>query len=297
MIQLSYQWEVSKLIQQNRWVIESGVPNFMGCRIPVKSNFNIEKFAQLMETAPDKCILEFIRFGCPIEHDSSPVSQSCTVHAGAKFAFEKHIEDYLQVEMKEAAIIGPFDNPPFDSPCTILVAKKDSNKCRVILDLSFLAGKSVNDGLSAEIFLGKWEPLVFPSIDNLIQIVHKIIKKKKVLLFKWNRSRTYRWLPVDVGSIHLLGYWSHSKFYFNLVLPMGLHSSACFCQMLTDVISYIFSQEGFEAVNYIEDFGVAEAEDTAWQAFYSLGKIISDIGLREATEKASPPSSVKVFFR
>ena len=117
-----------------------------------------------------------------------------------------------------------------------------------------------------------------------------------MLLFKQDRSRAYRWLPVDVGSIHLLGYWSHGKFYFNLVLPMGLHSSACFCQMLTDVISYIFSQEGFEAVNYIEDYGVAEAEDTAWQAFYSLGKIISDIGLREATEKASPPSSVVVFL-
>ena len=272
----------------------------MGCRIPVKSNFNIEKFAQLMETAPDKCILKFIRFGCPIEHDSSPVSQSHTVHAGAKFAFEKHIEDYLQVEMKEAAIIGPFDSPPFDSPCTISpmnsVAKKDSNKCRVILDLSFLAGKSVNDGLSAEIFLEKWEPLVFPSIDNLIQIVHKIIKKKKVLLFKWDISRAYRWLSVDVGSIHLLGYWFHGKFYFDLVLPMGLHYSACFCQMLTDVISYIFSQEGFEVVNYIDDFGGAEAEDTAWQAFYSLGKIISVIGLREATEKASPPSSIMVFL-
>ena len=225
----------------------SGVPNFQGCRFPVKSNFNVPKFTQLLADAPDKRILEFIKFSCPVEHDNSPISQSCTVHAGARPPFEKHIEEYLKVEKAETAILGPFENPPFDSPCAVSplnsVAKKDSNKHRVILDLSFPAGKSVNDSLRADMFLGQWEPLVFPSIDNLIDIVQKFIKErgKKVLLFKRDISRAYRQLPADVGSIHLLGYWFKSRFYFDLVLLMGLHSSARFCQMLTDAISYIFS--------------------------------------------------------
>ena len=274
---------------------QSGAPNFAKLRIPVVSNFNIDKFEKMLEGAPDCRILDFIRYGCLIEHDGSKISQSLVTHAGAKQAFAPQIREYLHTEKEEEAIIGPFPSPPFDLPCAVSplnsVPKKDSQKRRVIVDLSYPRGTLVNDGLHAQIFLGNFEPLVFPSIDNLVQIIHNIIKVRgttHILLFKRDISRVYRWLPADIGSIHLLGYWFEGQFYFDLVLPMGLQSSGRFCQMLTDAISYIFHKEGYDAVNYIDNFEGADSEDRVWDTFYKLGKIISDIGLREATDKASP---------
>ena len=66
--------------------------------------------------------------------------------------------------------------------------------------------------------------------------------------------------------------------------------------MFTDAITFIFQKEGFEAVNYIDDFGGADVQNQAWEAFYRLGKIMSDIGVTEATDKASSPSAIMVFL-
>ena len=172
--------------------------------------------------------------------------------------------------------------------------KKDSSKRRVILDLSFLQGRSVNDGIQADSYLGQYGKLTFPSIDDLVKIIHK--KGPGCLLFKRDLSKAYRQLRVDVGNIHLLEYWFQDNYFFNMVLPMGLRSAARCCQMFTDAITFIFQKEGFEAVNYIDDFGGADVQDRAWEAFYQLGKIMTDIGVTEATDKASSPSTIMVFL-
>ena len=42
---------------------------------------------------------------------------------------------------------------------------------------------------------------------------------------------------------------------------MGPWSTAGCCQMFTDTITFIFQEEGFDAVNYINDFGGAETSE------------------------------------
>ena len=88
----------------------------------------------------------------------------------------------------------------------------------------------------------------------------------------------------------------NDNYYFDLVMPMGLKSSARCCQMLTDCISFIFSQEGFDTVNYIDDLGGAEVPEKAETAFQRLGDIVNDIGMSEAADKAAPPSHTMVFL-
>ena len=219
-------------------------------------------------------------------------------HKGARPPYENDIYKYLEKEIKEGAVIGPFKSPPFKGPCRISplnsVAKKESASRRVIVDLSFPENKSVNSGIKADFFLGKHDKLKFPNIDDLVRIIHK--KSPGALLFKRDLSRAYRQLPADVGTVHLLGYWFRENYYFDLSLPMGLVSSSRFCQMLSDSIVYIFRTQGYDAVNYIDDFGGGESPDEAWNVFYTLGKIISDIGMTEAQEKASPPSHIMIFL-
>ena len=80
---------------------------------------------------------------------------------GSEFAtdFSKEIEKYLKKEASYAAIIGPFFKNPFCCDFKIsslnTVIKHDSVERRVILDLSYPVGNSINDGISQEYYLGK----------------------------------------------------------------------------------------------------------------------------------------------
>ena len=164
----------------------------------------------------------------------------------------------------------------------------------MILDLSFPREAAVNDGICSDRYLDEYDKLWFPSIDDLVRIIHK--KGPACLLMKRDLSRAYRQLPANFGCVNLLGYWFEDNYWFDLMLPMGLKSSARCCQMVSSAVSYVFTERGFEAVNYIDDFGAVEAEDKAWDAFFELGKVIADFGLEEAEDKACPPSHQMIFL-
>ena len=73
--------------------------------------------------------------------------------------FSKEIEKYVKKEASYAAIIGPFFKNPFCCDFMICslntVIKNDSVERRVILDLNYPVGNSINDGISQEYYLGK----------------------------------------------------------------------------------------------------------------------------------------------
>ena len=286
------------VVNANERVCKSGLPNFLGERIPVGLAFNFAYLEDKLKFYEHKRVIQFLKFGFPIDHDGSAVTHNIKNHQGAAHQYAGQIQEYLQQEISQRAVMGPLAKIPFKKPVGVSplnsVPKKDSTKRRVILDLSFPQGTSVNDGIRADYYLGEFSKLVFPSIDNLVRII--LNKKGVVLLFKHDLSRAYRQLFVDFKDIHLLGYMFQDMYYFDLCMPMGLRSAARCCQMVTDAVTFIYFQEGHEAVNYIDDFEAAETANKAWEAFYKLGNIISDIGLQEAADKASPPSHVMVFL-
>ena len=281
----------------NLRIRNSGVPNYIGQRILVKSGFNLQLLDHLLKDYHDRQLVQLLMYGFPIDHDGSEVTQSVKNHGGAGPQFFNHIKEYLDTEIKAGATVGPFNKPLFEgsaiSPMNS-VPKKDSEKRRIVIDLSFPRGSSVNDGIRADKYLDDFEPLRFPTVDNLIKLIHK--KGPACLLFKRDLSRFFRQLPVDPGDVHLLGYTFLENFYFDVFMPMGLRSACRCAQRVSNAVTYIFSLQGFEAVNYIDDFGGAEEPDLAWRAFFELGNILQNIGLQEAKEKAAPPAPVMTFL-
>ena len=91
---------------------------------------------------------------------------------------------------------------------------------------------------------------------------------------------------MDPGDVHLLGYSFEEKYYFDLALPMRLRSAAHFCQMVTTAVCHVFSEKGFSTVLYIDDLGGGEIPEKVDAAFTTLGKLLNDIELQEAPEKA-----------
>ena len=46
--------------------------------------------------------------------------------------------------------------------------------------------------------------------------------------------------------------------------------------------------QGYSAVPYIDDLGGGDIPEVAWEAFMGLGRLLQDIGLREAEDEACP---------
>ena len=61
-------------------VIKSGIPNWLGCRIPVKSHWNLPMFEQLLQNYNDREVLEWLKYGFPISRaDTAPIQCLPTV--------------------------------------------------------------------------------------------------------------------------------------------------------------------------------------------------------------------------
>ena len=94
-------------------VFNAGVPNYIGCRIPVSSELKMPKWEKTLEGFSGTDVLHFIQFGCPIGlvHPLDPV-HNVTNHKGAR----KHpieVAKYLVEEVCAGRILGPLAKSPF----------------------------------------------------------------------------------------------------------------------------------------------------------------------------------------
>ena len=81
------------------------------------------------------------------------------------------VDEYLAKELEAGAIIGPMsDIYNFHIHCSPLLTRpKDTDKQRVILDLSFPHGQLVNDNVNRCAFDNDAFTLKFPGIDNIVE--------------------------------------------------------------------------------------------------------------------------------
>ncbi len=51
------------------------------------------------------------------------------------------------------------------------------------------------------------------------------------------------------------------------------------CQQTNEAVVHLFTKAGYDCTNFLDDFGGAEVDKKAWQAFYCLGKSWKDLRL------------------
>lgn len=241
-----------------------------------------------------------LQFGWPLSFDrSTELSNSKKVrnHKGAK-SYAKDIDKYIKKEVGYGAVLGPFNKNPFENTLTISplnsVPKTNSEERRVILDLSFPKGKSVNDGIDKNIYLDKPIELHYPRVDEFVEAIKK--KGKRCKLFKRDLRRAYRQIPIDPKDYDLVGFSWKNHIFVDRVLPMGLTSSAYICQRVTNAINFIAKNHEVTVVNYLDDFAGADVPTLADKAFKKLKWILDQIGFEESPEKACSPSHRMSFL-
>lgn len=115
-------------------------------------------------------------------------------------------------------------------------------------------------------------------------------------MFKKDLHKAFSQIPICPGSYRLTGFQWRGKYYFHRMMPQGLTTACLACQRTTNSIRYIQQQLGYWICNYIDDLAGAEPEETAQDAYLSLGKTIEDLGLLENPEKAVEPTEEMEFL-
>ena len=141
----------------------------------------------------------------------------------------------LNKELHLNRISGPYSFKPFDNfVCSPLglVPKKTPGEFRIIHDLSFPEGNSVNEHISRENATVQYE-----SIENVIQLIKKF--GQGALMAKLDVEDGFRNIPIHPSDHHFLGFIWENQYYFDKCLPMGASSSCQLFEKLSTALQRI----------------------------------------------------------
>ena len=270
-------------------ICKSGHFNFMQSQIQVKSQLNPDVWDRYLTNYWHKQLGLLIRYGFSLDFDHQiPLKSNESNHKSA-VDFQDHVELYLQQEMNYGAILGPFKDPPMKQMHIsnfMTREKADSDKRRVIIDLSFPFGHSVNDGITSEVYLGTPFLLTVPTIDD---ITSKIIKLGKgSLLYKIDVSRAFCHVKVDPRDHSLLGL-KLQEYFIDTCLPFGFRHGSAIFQCLSDAVRHFMGQKGFQVTNYIDDVIGHTTVSQAGPSFQFLKALLTDLGFALCNKKMVPP--------
>lgn len=101
-----------KIVLANWEVFSSKVSNAKGCRIPVRSSWNLEKFETLLEGYEDKEVITYLKYRWPAGCINSGTQTLPQNHKGADSNHEV-VKKQLQKQAEKGSLIGPFDQNVF----------------------------------------------------------------------------------------------------------------------------------------------------------------------------------------
>ena len=240
-------------------------------------------------------IVHYTKFGVPIGHNGPRISR---VHKNSNSAYKygSAVKQVLLYDVQKGTKVGPFNFPPFGrfvgSPLGAFPRKR-SNKYRVIHDLSWPPGQSVNDYISAED-----SSVQYISFDYVVQKV--LNYGAGAMMAKLDILDTYKHILVRPDDWDLLGCtWTdpHTgliEYYIDLTLPFSLRSSAKLFTEFAYARKLCMEYDGTTDVeHYLDDYVTIGPPDSSVAA-NNLDIMLSTcsfIGF-----EVSPPNSVMEFL-
>ena len=266
--------------------------------MPVPSNLHISVWHSALTSYYDKEIVDFLEFGWAINYTAAHFLTSVSQNHPSACKHPGHVREFINREVNLHVTAGPFLSDPLDcglmlSPL-LTVPKKDSDTCRVVMDLSFPHSRSVNDGIPRDSYLSDSFHLHLLGVDALVTFVQTF--GPGCLLFKIDLQHAYRWLPIDPRDYHFMRYQFYELLFFDTVFAFGLQSATLGCQCTTNAITYLSLLQGFLCTNYVDDFGGCNTPSKANDAFYTLKHLIYLLGLQTSPEKDCPSTTLMVFL-
>lgn len=143
-----------------------------------------------------------------------------------------------------------------------VVPKKDPGSFRIIHDLSFPTGQSVNDLIPQDL-----TSVVYEDFDHVASLV--VAAGKGALIAKVDIQSAFRILPIHSDDRHLFGFKWRGAFYFDNCLPLGCSLSCALIESFLPLLYALYLQNVFSSMSHIlDDFIFIGPHDTSqcqWQ--------------------------------
>ena len=214
-----------------------------------------QEWAAALAAHPDKRFTEYIvtgiKEGFRVGYHYGHRREKAASNMQSAREHPEVVREYLAKERAEGRVLGPF--PPSSLPGVQVsrfgvIPKKGKNKWRLILDLSSPEGRSVNDGIPADLC-----SLSYVSVDDAARAI--VGAGRGALLAKVDVASAYRIVGVHPEDRLLLGMLWDGGLYVDTVLPFGLRSAPKIFTALADALEWIVRQAGVEVVlHYLDDF-------------------------------------------
>ncbi len=198
-------------------------------------------------------------------------------------------------EINLGRIAGPFKNPPFKhyrcSPL-FLVPKHEPGKYRMIFNLSFPKGSSVNDFVNPDT-----ASVQYAGIDAAIEMMQKF--EGPIYLAKADIHKAFKLLPVALEDLHLLCTKINDMYYVMKSMPEGFTASCKNFEDFSTALEWIVKNfSKIESlIHYLDDF--LFAHNNYQKCLYILNVFIAIcdfLGIPLAPEKLVYPTTILEFL-
>ena len=95
-------------------VHSSGLPNFLGARIPLQHNLHVAAWRRYLPTYNDPELPEYLEYGFPLGYTLGHTPVSSPMNHSSALCYPSHVNHYIAMESHAHAICGPFPYPPFE---------------------------------------------------------------------------------------------------------------------------------------------------------------------------------------
>ena len=201
------------------------------------------------------------------------------------------IDSYIKEELDAGTMAGPFSVPPFGDTHINrfgVIPKSTPGKFRLITDLSFPQGASVND-----LVPDSEAEVSYAGIPEAIFMIMKL--GRGCQLAKFDISRAYRLLPVHPSTRPYFGMFWRDHYYIDLAVPFGLRSAPRVFTRFADVLQVILTVRGDVAniQHYLDDFLLAgpPGSQQCRKDLDECRTICKDLGVPLAEDKTEGPAS------
>ena len=205
------------------------------------------------------------------------------------------INAYLSTEVAQGRVRGPIEPgiaAVHINRFGVIPNNHQLGKWRMITDLSFPKGSSVNDGIDPSLC-----SLMYTSVDEPVR--KGLECGKGSLMAKMDIRSAYRTIPVHPDNRHLLGMSWNDLSFVDAALPFGLRSAPKIFNAVADALQWIFEAAGIKAsLHYLDDYlfiGAAGTQECQQALDIALG-LCGILGMPVAVEKTEGPSAVITFL-
>ena len=265
-----------------------------GCPSPVV----VQMLAQLLAPFPDQrlasYVLDGVQHGFRIGISGMSCLRSLSRNHPSCLSHPAVVSAYISGERAAGRVLGPLPSSPsvHVSPIGLVPKGHGGDAWRMIVDLSYPRGRSVNDFISP----GNCS-LTYPSVDDAVDVILALGRDTE--LVKIDLKNAYRILPIHPNDRQFLGISWEGHVYIDQCLPFGLRSAPKIFTAFADSLAWILHSRGVRyLLHYLDDFllfGTPRSGEGERSLHVALSTLAA-LGIPVSISKLEGPSTCVTFL-